>query len=468
MLSFATEFPVERGKNSDDFLNALRKWLLGSPHTTFNVADLEGLHAPREWKLTKDDESLETLRVQARADDTTGVRYMRRGEGLDWTTTVVFSRSSADSWVGIRVSRESSHPAVRLPTARKPRLVRTLLEELGGSSDGMLRVGNEPFRLENPDIDMATAMIDGRAQCRLPIVYVSAGFHGDYTLDPDRLAADLAGMSHVVVEPNRAFSLRLRIEVDSENVYGGTIGVYWPDGNGRRSFFMGAGFEGPDDLCRAIVDEIRTALTNRRVLDRCTWAFLQEAVSRLALEELRSSGSKEVDKYVESFDRELTAKNQRLEDAEKEIARLRMELRVYEARMAAGTGSLLRTGVEQDLYPNEVYRIVRDAVEDAQSRVSPDSRRLHVINAILKANPAGEDVAGSKREQLKELLRAFRGLETKTRRGLESLGFAIVEDGRHYKLVFQGDDRYTFALPRSGSDYRGGLNAASDIARLLF
>jgi hypothetical protein len=48
------------------------------------------------------------------------------------------------------------------------------------------------------------------------------------------------------------------------------------------------------------------------------------------------------------------------------------------------------------------------------------------------------------------------------------MGFAISDEGKHYKLVFQGDDRYSFSLAKSGSDHRGGLNAASDISRLLF
>ena len=60
------------------------------------------------------------------------------------------------------------------------------------------------------------------------------------------------------------------------------------------------------------------------------------------------------------------------------------------------------------------------------------------------------------------------GIVIKLRRELEDMGFSISEDGKHFKLVFQGDDRYTFTLPKSGSDWRGGLNAASDIGRLLF
>jgi hypothetical protein len=93
---------------------------------------------------------------------------------------------------------------------------------------------------------------------------------------------------------------------------------------------------------------------------------------------------------------------------------------------------------------------------------------MHVLDAVLAANPSADDEVAALRERLKQTLRDSRGMEAKTRRGLEEMGFAISDEGKHYKLVFQGDDRYTFTLPKTGSDHRGGLNAASDIARLLF
>jgi hypothetical protein len=258
-----------------------------------------------------------------------------------------------------------------------------------------------------------------------------------------------------------------RIEVDSENVYGGTVGVYWPDGAGRRSFFLGSESESASEVQLAITDEVRSALTNRRPLERCTWAAVQQLVSRNTFDTLKAAGSQEVNRYVEEFDKELCAKDEQLGDAEKEIARLRAEVRKHEARLPMGAGITFGTGQEQDLYPGELADLVRDAIQDASSRVIQDSRRAHVLSAILKANgEAGE--AARMRDELKDLLRGTTSVDPKVRRGLEKLEFTISEDGKHHKLVFRGDDRYTFTLAKSGSDQqRGGLNAASDIARLL-
>lgn len=468
MLSFATEFPVEADRTTVDFLQAMVTWISGSPHTGLSAEMLRDLLQKDEAHVENGKEKVQSLLATSPDVDLAGIRYSRHDNDLEWLTTVVFSRTSSDAWVGVRVECESQHAAARLPSAKKPVVVRTMLESLGGAADGPLPIRDTAHILTNTDIDLAAKLIRGDAGCRLPIVYVSARFQGGYILDVNRLAADLSGMAHVVVEPNRPFSVRLQLEVDSENVYGGTIGICWPEGGGRRAFFLGGDYSTPGHLAGAIKDEVRAALLNRRPIARCTWAYVRETASRQAILSLKASGSKAIDEYVEKFDQEIEAKNQRLEEAESEIQRLRNELRVYEARAGTASGGLLRLGRERDLYPNEVLGILLDAIEDAATRVQHDSRRQHVLRSILEANRLEENPLEGRREQLKRLLRGTSTIDGKLRRELEDMGFSISEDGKHFKLVFQGDDRYTFTLPKSGSDWRGGLNAASDIGRLLF
>lgn len=467
MLSFATEFPVKSGRQLADFLDCVRQWILGSPHTGFAESDLTPMLSESEWVARKGNESIHLLQFGVSELASAAVRYVRTDNDLQWTTTLVFSATTSDALVATRIMCESTHPAVRLPQAKKPVVLRVLLEGLGGGVDGPLQVADAPHLLGSSDIGIAADLLVGRASCRLPVVYLSAGFHGEYLLDPVRIASDFAGMAHVVVEPDRAFSLRLKLEVASVNVYGGTVGIYWPDGGGRRSFFIGGEHETPGEVVRALFAELRAALLNRRPLYRCTWAAVQEAASRSAFEFLRRSGSQEVDKYVEQFDRDISAKQEKLDDAEREIQRLKNDLAIFEARQATVGTLSLSTGAEQDLYPNEILSFLKEALSDSIDRVPSDSRRQHVLRAVLAAIP-DLDEPGSRRERLKGILRDFRGLDRDSRRELQALGFEVSEDGKHVKLRFQGDDRYTFTLPKSGSDFRGGLNSASDIGRLLF
>ncbi|CBJ37267.1 protein of unknown function [Ralstonia solanacearum CMR15] len=63
---------------------------------------------------------------------------------------------------------------------------------------------------------------------------------------------------------------------------------------------------------RAVVEEVRSALANRRPLARVTWSTVQELISRRIFTELRDQGSTEVQKYVDEFDKELKSKQRSL------------------------------------------------------------------------------------------------------------------------------------------------------------
>src|SRR5690606_3001822 len=277
------------------------------------------------------------------------VRYTRVDKGLEWVTTIAFAKGNPSGWVGIRIGCESQHPSVRLPAARKPVFVKTLLHKLGGGSDGELKVGTTPRQLADSEVTVAAKCIAGNTGARVPIAYVSAMLRGGYAVDVKSLADRLSGMAHVVAEPNRPFSLRLMQEVESENIYGGAVGIYWPDGGGTRKFFIGRQFDSSDELEEIIFEEIRQALVNRRPYRSVTWAYVQELVSREKFRALQGQGSTEIDDYIQNFDLELGAAKQQLRDAESEIARLKSDLRKYQAKAPMQSGISLKPIAEQDL-----------------------------------------------------------------------------------------------------------------------
>lgn len=122
-----------------------------------------------------------------------------------------------------------------------------------------------------------------------------------------------------------------------------------------------------------------------------------------------------------------------------------------ESRPAASKGVVLQVGKEQDLYPGEITQIILDAVEEAQQRASSDSRRSHVL-ASITSDMAPIASAKKHREELKDVLRTYRSMDARTRKALENMGFSITEDGKHYKMIFQDDDRYMFVLAKTGGD----------------
>lgn len=494
MQSLATEFSVDPAAGPEDFLQAIVHWLSAVQHSVLpadglqslpdNVArNLQALAAgelhPQPTPLISPDasERLQVLATTGTQGTLAGISHHRREGAVLWSTTAVYAQQPSvreggvpDTWTGIRVSSSADDPMLRLPVDREPTIVPTLFEQLGGGPDGLFTASARAHHLRSgQDLFLAGNALMGNAGSRMPIVYVSATFQPGHAINPDRLAASLAGMAHVLAEPSNAFSRQLQSQTGGVNVYGGSVGIYWPEGDEKRRFFLGQKHQTAAELSHAIREDIRRTLIKRRPLPLCTWAHLRESVSRNTIAILKSSGSVSVEDYIHHFDEELAASEQKLQDAETEIRRLEQELRRTRAH-TAGQHSLLSMGQEHEFFDNEILAVLLDALKrEREQNATRDSRREHILRSILDANPRPiPDMAQQHRETLKALLRDFSTMNAPVRRALEKMGFSITDGGKHYKLVYMGDDRYTYTLPASGSDHRGGLNAALDIGRLMF
>lgn len=471
MLVFATEIPVREDRTVEDLLTVVRAWILGSPHTKFTPATFPPMPAIGDevTAVAAGDKVVVVRATTANGEHLGAVQYLQAEvDGVQWSTEVVGARTEMAFTVGVRVSCEAITPVPSLPPPKTPLVLRMLLERLGGGQDGDLDLMDRPWRLEAADVETAARAVNGDLGNSLPIVYVSAPDTGDYLVSPERAARDWSGLAHVLVEPDRAFSFRLRLEADAQNAYAGAVGIYWPEGAGRRVLLMGPRVATPEIAERAVLDELRTALANRRPSRACTWSNVQEALSHARYTRLKQQGSTQVEEYVTAFDGELRAKNAAIESAEAEIARLRAEVRRLEALIRQDSGGgLLAAGVERDLYPRERVSIAVEALKDARTRVADEGRRAHILDDLLRHNDAS-DVATTLKDELRGLLREYRSMSPRLRGDLEALGFSLTDDGKHIKMVFRGDPRYTFTMPKTPGDFRSGLNMASQIARTLF
>lgn len=466
MLSFSTEFPVPDEVSTEDICSAVREWIAGSRFTRFNSNKLHALGLTETWDAVEENEFIETIREDTQDTSTLGIVYRKEEEDFEWISTIVFASQPASNWISIRIECDPRHPRARIPAAKKPVFIKTLLQKFGGGIDGDFRLAPAPIIFSPSEIDLAASCIKGNVESHLPIVYISSRFNGHYLVDPNALAIKLFGMAHVVVEPNRAFSLDLMKLTDGNNPYGGMVAIYWPEG-ARRTFGTPRGVTPDSEIENHIYEEIQRSLTNRRPLVRCTLAAVKELRSRRQINALKDAGSKAVDDYVAAFEEENKSKAAELAAAEAEINRLRSELRHAEAQKGNADGLYIKLGGEHDFYENEIIDVIREALEGHVTRVTENSRRKHILEAVSEANPYSTERAKLK-ERVKAILRDYQSMDSRIRRELEELGFIISEVGKHYKLVYQGDGRYTFSLSKTSSDHRGGMNAAADICRTVF
>lgn len=467
MLVWATEFSVSQSASVDKFWKALRTWLDGSPHSPLNAADLQTV--PTTTSVIETEKKGHRVRMALVQNDTAALAGFQyewiEDHQRQWLTEVVFRHSRSESRCAVRVYCDLLTLGLRLPEPKKPYIVRILLRELGGGQDGPFDVQDKAHRLEEADVDIASRLVLGELNVRLPIVYLASTPAGKTAVDPDDLARWLSGSAHVLVEPSRHFSFALARNVQRRNPYLGAIGVYWPGLGGSHRRFLPGRYESNGELHQDLVLCVYDALTETRPSPDLTWSSINEGVARARLEDLRSRGSQDLDDYVIAFDQEQEALRTKLADAEREIRRLEVEKLRLESAANAG-GGVVSEGQEQEFYPGELKDTILAALSDARSRLGEDSRRRHIVDDLL-ANNEQTATADEMAEAIKNALSGMKRFGASEKRALENLGFVIEDGGKHAKARFFDDPRYEFTIAKTGSDHRGGMNMALQIIRTL-
>lgn len=163
---------------------------------------------------------------------------------------------------------------------------------------------------------------------------------------------------------------------------------------------------------------------------------------------------------------DLTSMNIMLTEENKGLKR---RLLSHAQMKAAENGSLLVRGKENDLYPNEIYEVLIDLLQEVRSQVKTGTRRADIIDDLLSAN-SSKGIPKQKAREIKDILKGYKALDAATRRKLSDIGIDVSEEQRkHYKLRYYGDTRYNASMPCSGSDREsGGKNLAAELIKKFF
>jgi hypothetical protein len=467
MINYATQFPIEYSRNTDDIVSAAIQWITASPHSKIKQESLKIPDNYAEAVVKTGTESVTIGRAAMGKSTISSLQWVQvDGSNLEWTSTIVARKNEFQHLVSVQISCEALSSAALLPLPKKPRIIHKIIKELGGGQDGHIPITDMPFILEDGDEKIAAALIHGTGDNRLPIVYVSKNYRGRYIVFPKTLSKALSGLAHVVVEPSVAFSLKLRQFTGSRNAYGGTIGVYWPDNNMRKLFYINERTTNSDCIQRDIVNHIRIVLSNRRQDPTCSWLYYKEALATINYNNIKESSENKINDYFSTADSEISAKSARIMEQETEIQKLTAEIKRLNSQSQI-QNAILNVGEERDYYAGEIHDIILNALTAALMQYPSETRKHHIIKDIIKSNTAvGEATALC--SQIKSLLKTYTCMDSKICHALEKLGFKVSDDGKHHKAVFHNDRRYTFSISKTGSDHRGGKNLASDITKKLF
>lgn len=470
MKSIKSYFTLSSGTSVEDVFSECINWILDSPHTAFAQEEVSKYSSADEFSHAGEDgkEVIDYAYSSADGLAVSSMRYSKSQEALKWVTEISTRCESDTLWVSVVASIVTT-TALTAPDGveiKRPLISIRLLDRFGGGADGDFPLSIRPIMLDDDTTgrEIARRVIVGDNVSALPVIYVSANTVGRHALIPDRFARKICGMAHVVIEPSRDFSFKLRPLVNSRNVYGGTVGIYWPNGAGvtvcRRGTDDAKSFE--DGIFRCVAEALSVLIPPQK----CGWDEVAHVKNRNAIEALKENG--EANEIVGLYEVQIAEKDDTIAQMQKEIDRLSYMLRLSESKRIVQGGLTLDTGAEDDYFELEILSVVLNAVKEYYNKnTHPNSRRQHVLSAILDSNESN-DLHEQKAKILKESLRGYREMSRKVRETFESLGFTVESDARHWRVVYQDDERYTYVLPKTGSDHRGGLNAGADISNLVF
>ena len=466
MLTFNTQFPVNESKTIEDLLETVKIWILESPHSKLPKEDILRISYGNDYNIKSPSESIQLLHLKRDNHELLGVKHTTTQESIRWTTEISGSKKEFSFWISIQVSCDNSVPTHKIPNTKKPHIIKLILNNLGGGTDGEIQVSSHAKCLNSKQIELAKEIINGASSNLMPVIYASAGNNDSPAINTEELAYHLSGMAHLIIEPNRDFSFDLRHETGRKNAYGGAVAIYWPEGLGRYLFLPWGKYENPKQIELEAKQVIKTALLSMRPLKDCNWQHITEQKSRIALDALKSSGSSRIEEYIEHFDTEIQSLRDEVLKLERENSRLNSQ--AFYRSNDQQSDSINIPSEESDLYHGEHQDIVIDALEALLAQTpEKHKRRRDVISGILKKNKkTGKRKALIK--EVKEILNQYQKMDDRTKKSLERLGFEIISEDNHYKLVFNCDHRYHIPIAKTPSDFRSGKNTASDLCGTLF
>lgn len=387
---------------------------------------------------------------------------------ISWTTDFILD--CANHILAFQLYRDAPedvdyvHPVFSLPV-----LVRKIISAGYAASDKGLEVTDKPILARDEDADDMARIILRETVYNMPVVYMSCESDGHCVVNPYMVAEKLNGVAHVVFETTRSLSFSLRDKTDGRNPYAGAIEIFYSNGNRK---FLPVQMSGThSQKVYTIVNTVFEHLNQLRVEDRFSWSQLQSDKLRKQLSaaiQKKEQDSKEYQLLERMYEELLAEKESQIKRLSDQLFSANNTIAQLEAQLSAVERTpVLAIGEEQDLYPFEQQSMLVELLEKELRVVAKGSRKQHILSSVAAANKC-ENTVEKKRARIKACLHGYTRMTPAISKELEEIGFALSEDGKHIKLVFAEDPRYTGTLSKTGSDFRAGDNTAHDLLRSIF
>lgn len=164
------------------------------------------------------------------------------------------------------------------------------------------------------------------------------------------------------------------------------------------------------------------------------------------------------------YEKEINSLRINLANAKGKIISQSITLESYKNKIGV---PIIVEGKEKDLYKGEQKDFILQLIRNAMNDKDKYTRSYEICKSLLSANNETGTRQYIKNESSK-IFRNYSGFNATVISKLEDLGFRIISEKGHYKLILGNDDRHSVSISHSPSDIKSGLNIISDINKIFF
>lgn len=465
MLLCSSKIPVKKTCTASVFVALAIEWVTNSRHYSFD---------PFSWDGSADaaipGKNHENFKIGLFEDGKICAVHFSTidNRSIKWTTDFILD--SEHDILAFQLYRDAPadidyvDPAFSLPV-----LIKKVISAGYSDSDHGIEIKGKPVIIHDEDADWVADMMLRKVNYNMPIVYMSCESDGHCIVNPYTVAEKLNGVAHVFFETTRSVSYDLRDKTGGINPYVGAIEIFYPKGSRR---LLPSQLSGTHlSQIYTIVNAVFGHLNQLRVEDRFSWSQLQANKLRRQLSvaiQKKEQDSKDYRELESAYEEILEEKDSQIRRLSDQLYSANNTIEQLEAQLAAIENiPVLILGEERDLYPFEQQSMLIEILEKEIRMTSGNSRKAHILLSLITANKCDNTVE-EKRKRLKASLHGYTKMTPAISKELEDIGFSLSDDGKHIKVVFGADARYTGTLSKTGSDHRAGNNAAHDLIRSIF
>lgn len=467
MLLYSTILNVKESLTKEKFIQLVIQWNQESPYEE-NI--IPGLKWDGQMNVRYGNEVLWLEIEEYKNGNTVAIRYEKVEEnGRIWNTDYVMNFD--ENRLLIQLDRSFTGDAMDLDfTFSTPHFLNTMIENGYLADDGDLPVTKNPIYITEENINLLSKIITRESSYHLPIVYVSKTVYNQYPMNVDVLSSRLKGVAHVLVQQSHDTDRMIRQLTQNKNEYFGAVGIYYPNKSVRSNRYLYQ-YNGQVDgfLQEKVVRKVMLYCSNQKVDESYTWNGVINSIGKDRLNSQRQERMKaetELSQVFDEFDDEMKRLQRRIETLTRENNALRAENAGLNNKVnGLDEIPVINMGREQDFYHDEIKEIVLSALDnEIQTRSDKGGRREHVLSDLLESNDY-QRVYHQRKGVIQKLLKNYNGMTSKIRNALQEFGFAISEDGKHYRLTYFGDTRYNITLAKTPSENRGSQNVVHEIQK---